>query len=156
MFIHWDASLETGQTLIDAEHRILVFLFRKLDVAVKTGQSQTTISHIINEVKRFVEFHFVSEENLMRETNYPQLLAHQSQHADLLVELGLLASKVVRHLEFPEDLLFFLNNWLLEHIASHDRHVARHICDAVVRPVAEHAYGEYLMTARGPDGSRTK
>ena len=147
MFIHWDASLETGQTLIDAEHRLLVFLFRKLDVAVKTGESHAAVTHVIGEVKRFVEFHFASEENLMRETNYPHLLTHQAQHADLLTELGVLASKVIAHREFPDDLLFFLNKWLVEHIASHDQHVALYIRDAIARPIAESTYGEYMTSS---------
>jgi len=146
MFIHWSASLETGQTLIDAEHRILVFLFRKLDVAVKTGQSQMAVNQIILEVRRFVEFHFVSEENIMRETNYPDLLAHQGQHSDLLAKLGVLASKVIARREVPEDLLFFLSSWLVEHIAHHDQDVAQYIRDAVARPVAEDAYGEYIVS----------
>jgi hemerythrin-like metal-binding protein len=144
MFIHWDTSLETGQTLIDAEHRILVFLFRKLDVAVKTGESLMAVNQVIGETKHFVEFHFASEENLMRETNYPHLAAHQAQHQDLLAKLGVLASKVIGRREFPEDLLYFLNNWLVEHIANHDQRVALHVRDAVARPIAEHAYGEYI------------
>lgn len=145
MFIRWDPSLETGQTLIDLEHRMLVFLFRKLDVAVKSGESQMAVNHVIGEMKRFVEFHFASEENLMRETNYPHLPAHQVQHMDLLTELGVLASKVVGHREFPEDLLFFLNNWLADHIANHDQHVALHVHTAVTRPIAESAYVEYIV-----------
>lgn len=149
MFIRWDCSLETGQTLLDAEHRMLVFLFRKLDVAVKTGESQMVMNHVIGETKRFVEFHFASEENLMRETNYPHLLAHQAQHMDLLTELGVLASKVVGHREFPEDLLFFLNHWLADHIANHDQHVALHVQTAVSRPIAENAYGEYIVPSAG-------
>ena len=145
MFIHWDASLETGQTLIDTEHRVLVFLFRKLNVAVRTGQPRTATNHIINEINRFVDFHFVSEENLMRETNYPDLIAHQAQHADLRAKLGVLASKVIGRSEFPEDLLAFINNWLAEHIANHDQHVALYVHDAVARPVAEDVYGEYMI-----------
>ncbi len=149
MFIRWDSSLETGQALVDAEHRMLVFLFRKLDIAVKTGQPKLTIDQIINELRRYVEFHFASEENLMRETGYPHLLTHQAQHADLLAQLGSLVSKVIGRREFPEDLLFFLNQWLREHIAHHDQHVALHVQDAAARPVGELAYAEYLAAAEG-------
>ena len=144
MFIRWDASLETGQRLIDTQHRILVFLFRKLDVAVKTGESHATVASVIGEVNRFVEFHFTSEENLMRETHYPQLLTHQAQHANLLAELGVYSSKVIGRREFPEDLVYFLNDWLTQHIASNDQHIAMHVRDAVARPIAEYAYGEYM------------
>jgi hemerythrin len=37
--VHWGKELETGQPLIDAEHRLLFMLFRKLDVAIKTGET---------------------------------------------------------------------------------------------------------------------
>lgn len=151
MRIHWDASLATGQSLIDAEHRILIFLFHKLDVAVKTGESQMTVNHAIHETKRFVEFHFASEENLMRETNYPHLLSHQTMHMDLLVQLDALASKVVARRTLPGDLVAFLKRWLLDHIATHDQHVALHVHDAVARPIAEAAYRTHLPWA-GQDG----
>jgi hemerythrin-like metal-binding protein len=147
MFIHWNPSLETGQTLVDTEHRILVFLFRKLDVAVKTGEPHTAVTDVIGELNRYVEFHFASEENLMRETHYPHLATHQVQHADLLAELGVYSSKVIGLREFPEDLVYFLNNWLIEHIATHDRHVARYVRDAATRPIAEYAYNEYMIAA---------
>lgn len=147
MFIRWVPTLATGQPLIDTEHRVLVFLFRKLDVAIKMGEPQATVNNIIVEVKRFVDFHFHSEENLMRETHYPQLLTHQAHHADLLAELGVLSSKVIAHREFPDDLLFFLNDWLMDHIANHDQHVALHISDALARPLAEREYGEFSIDA---------
>ncbi|MEZ5739705.1 MAG: hemerythrin family protein [Burkholderiaceae bacterium] len=147
MFIHWDSSFETGQMLVDTEHRLLVFLFRKLDVAIKTGQSQKVVNQVIGELKRYVEFHFASEENVMRETGYPHLVTHQEIHHQLLAELGLFESKLAARKEFPEDLLFFLNQWLFDHIAKHDQHVARHVSDSVDRPIAEYAYAEYLTGA---------
>ena len=155
MFIHWQPSLETGQTLIDTEHRVLVFLFRKLHVAIRTGSPHVELSFIIREVTRFVDFHFVSEENLMRETHYPQLLVHQAQHADLLAQLGVFASRVERRREAPEDLLYFVNHWLMEHIARHDQHVARHAHDAVARPVAERDYSEFMLSVGAQHPSTT-
>jgi hemerythrin len=145
MFIHWDKSLETGHPLVDAEHRILVLLFRKLDVSLKTHQPPEVMRHIIREVVRCVEFHFQSEENLMRETDYPGLEAHQSVHAELLIELNAYVAKIAAHREFPEDLLSFLNQWLTLHIAEHDQAVTRHVVSSHLRPVAEMAYAEYLL-----------
>ena len=105
------------------------------------------VNQIILEVRRFVEFHFTSEENVMRETHYPGLLAHQALHADLLAKLGVLSARVMTQREFPEELVFFLSSWLVEHIAQEDQHVAKYVSDASVRPVAESAYGEYIVSA---------
>ena len=58
MYIHWDKSLETGQQLLDAEHRILVMLFRKLDIAIKTKQPESILNRIVSEVRKFADFIF--------------------------------------------------------------------------------------------------
>ena len=144
MYIHWESRFETGQPLIDAEHRLLVMLFRKLDVAIKTHQSEAILSRTVLEVRRFVEFHFVSEENLMRETGYPDVESHRSLHAEMLIQLTAMTAELTAHREFPEDLLTFLNDWLIAHIAGHDQDVARHLRQSRDRPVAELICAEYL------------
>lgn len=144
MYIHWDKSLETGQPLLDAEHRILVMLFRKLDIAIKTKQSESTLNRIVSEVRKFTDFHFLSEENVMYEIGYPDFDAHCKLHADLIKELNEKISRVVSHKEFPEDLLYFLNQWLIVHIAEHDQQLVKYINTSDKRPVAEEIYFDYL------------
>ena len=146
MFIRWTPTLETGEPLIDAQHRMLVLLFRKLDVAIKMPASDQAINATISEIRRFVEFHFVSEENLMRETGFPGLEEHQAQHVKLLAQLKRLLLNVVTGTEFPEDLLYFLNDWLVQHIGSEDQRVAGHIKRSSSRPIAEVIYPEFLAT----------
>lgn len=147
MYIHWDPRYETGHPLIDAEHRLLVMLFRKLDIAIKTQQRPATMERIVLEVKKFVEFHFVSEENLMLESGYPGVEAHCMQHRELSLALVGRIDKLHTRAEFPEDLLDFLMRWLSEHIAQDDRLAARHVLVAAQRPVGEMVYAEYLGVA---------
>lgn len=150
MYIHWNRSLETDHPLVDAEHRLLVLLFRKLDIAIKTQQPDPVLRHIIREVVRCVEFHFVSEENLMRETGYPGLALHAKIHGELIDELRAYVQRITDRTEFPEDLLYFLNRWLVEHIGVHDREVVAHVSRATERPIAEIAYAEYLGALTAP------
>ena len=146
MYIHWKKTYETGHPLIDAEHRILVMLFRKLDVAIKTREPEATISRIVLEVKRYVQFHFTSEENLMYETNYPGIEAHITVHTHLMVKLNNMISKLTSRQEFPDDVLDFLSDWLTKHISHHDKELAVYVDSAADRPVAELIYPEYLQT----------
>ena len=146
MYIHWEKKFETGQPIIDAEHRLLVMLFRKLDVGIKTHVPDETILRIVLEVRRFVEFHFVSEENLMYETSYPGIDEHKTLHAELLMELNDMISKLNKRREFPDDILYFISNWLYNHIAHHDQQLAKHLENAIDRPVAEFIYPEYLQS----------
>jgi hemerythrin len=144
MYIHWKKTYETGHPLIDAEHRILVMLFRKLDIAIKTREPEATISRIVLEVKRYVQFHFASEENLMYETNYPYIEEHIAVHTHLLVKLNNMMSKLTSRQEFPDDVLDFLSDWLTKHISQHDKELAVYVDIAADRPVAESIYPEYL------------
>ena len=144
MYIQWKKTYETGHPLIDAEHRLLVMFFRKLDVAIKTHESRETVLRIVQEVTRCVKFHFTSEENLMHETNFPGIKEHMAVHTHLLMELNKMTKKLTSCREFPEDVLDFLSDWLIKHIAHHDKLLARHIDSAPDRPVAELIYPEYL------------
>jgi len=144
MLIHWDKSLETGQPLIDAEHRILVMLFRKLDIAIKTKQSESVLKRIVSEVRKLADFHFCSEENIMLEVGYPGFEAHCKLHTDLMVELNAKIGRIVSHREFPDDLLDFMNQWLIEHIANHDQQLVTFINNSDKRPIAEKIYPDYL------------
>ena len=116
MFIRWSDELLIGNMLIDTQHRMLIMLCRKLDIAIKTQQTEQTVQRIMLEIKKFAEFHFVSEQNLMHEIGYPDVAAHSKIHLDLLVELQHELSKIRHHTEFPEDLLYTLNEWLTSHI----------------------------------------
>jgi hemerythrin-like metal-binding protein len=147
MYIHWDKAYETNQPLIDTEHRLLMLFFRKLDVALKTQESEETIRKIILETSKFVEFHFISEENVMRETDYPGIDRHRKVHRELLSKLEKKTAKLALHHEYPEDLLSFWVDWLIDHIAGEDQRLAEHVGQAARRPVAEIAYGEYLLIA---------
>jgi len=154
VYIHWDRTFETGQPLIDAEHRLLVLLFKKIDVAIKTNQSDSTLARIIVEVRKCVEFHFASEENVMSETRYPGFVAHRDAHFELTTELGLMVSRLALHREYPDDFLSFVSRWLTDHISHHDQALARYVRDAVSRPVAELSYSEYLLSP-APDALPT-
>ena len=88
MYIHWEKELELGNDLIDTQHRILVLLCRKLDIAIKSNESEQTLRWVMLELRKFTEFHFISEENLMHEIGYPGVDEHSLIHSDLLAQLG--------------------------------------------------------------------
>jgi len=147
MYIHWEKELELGNDLIDTQHRILVLLCRKLDIAIKTHQPEQTVRWIMQELKKFTEFHFVSEENLMHEIGYPGVSDHALIHTELLMQLDMMLAKISHHKEFPEDLLHFLNKWLIQHVVQEDLKIAEYAEDSDQRPIGESLYQEYLLIA---------
>ncbi len=144
MYIHWDDRFLIGNALIDAEHRMLVFLFRKLDLAIKSGELEDSIRKILVEVRKFSEFHFISEENLMREIGYPRLHEHEHLHSQLLSQLDVLIARLGRRKEFPDEILYFLNTWLMAHIGKEDKPISQHILTTSHSPLGATAYAEYF------------
>ena len=131
--------------MIDIQHRMLVLLCRKLDIAIKTRQPEQAVRWIIVELKKFTEFHFISEENLMHEIGYPGVGEHALIHTELLVQLDMMLAKISHHREFPEDLLYFLNKWLVQHLAQEDMKIVDFLRLAVHRPIGEELYEQYLL-----------
>jgi hemerythrin-like metal-binding protein len=149
MYIHWKPSLELGNDLIDTQHRMEVLLCRKLDIAIKSKLSDQAIRWVMTELRKFTEFHFVSEENLMHEIGYPDVHEHSMIHADLLMQLDMTLAKIRHHKEFPEDLLYFLNSWLGQHIVKEDLKLVAFLKTSTQRPIGEDLYAEYLLNEDG-------
>ena len=147
MYIHWNDALELHNNLIDTQHRILVLLCRKLDIAIKTKAHEQTIHWVVQELKKFTEFHFISEENLMHEIGYPNVDDHSLIHSDLLMQLEMMLAKISHHKEFPEDLLYFLNQWLIQHLVNEDLKIANFARSSEKRPIGENLYDQFLLSA---------
>ncbi len=146
IYIHWHKNLELGNDLIDTQHRMLVLLCRKLDIAIKTRQPEQVIRSVMHELRKFTEFHFVSEENLMHEIGYPDVDDHALKHSELLMQLELMLAKIAHHKEFPEDLLHFLNKWVLNHVANEDMKIAEYAAQCGIRPIGEELYSQFMST----------
>lgn len=146
MYIRWSDKHTLGNPLIDTQHRMLMMLARKLDIAIKTGQSHQTIQRVILEVKKFTEFHFVSEQNLMHEIGFPEVDAHSKLHTALLIDLQVELSKMGHGTEYPEDLLYTLNEWLVSHIEQEDSKIAAYVEKSALRPIGENLYREFFFT----------
>lgn len=144
MYIRWEKNLELGNALIDTQHRMLVLLCRKLDIAIKTKQSEQTIRWVMLELKKFTEFHFISEENLMHEIGFRGVDEHALIHTDLLMQLEMMLTKISHHKEFPEDLLHMLNKWLLQHVIVEDMKIADLAQYSDQRPIGENLYAQFL------------
>lgn len=127
MYIHWETKLKIGNDLIDAEHQMLVMLCKKLDYAIKQKATKSHLMRILVELKKFTEFHFLSEENLMAEIYYPELAAHEEVHSHLLAQLDVLSRRINIDQTNPEEVLDFLWRWLSGHIEHDDRKIAEHI-----------------------------
>jgi len=143
-FVHWGKKYSVGSILIDAEHRMLFLLCRKLDFAIKNDHSEVALRTIIRELKAFTEFHFLSEENLMHEVGYPDVFEHSQIHSRLLRGLEDMTETIVKHQTSEFSMLEFLHVWLLNHIATFDTKLGTFVKSSSTRPTGEKFYEHFL------------
>lgn len=130
MGILFDKSLETGNSLIDDQHRELIDRVNKLSESCDTSTEKNVAVQTLDFLMDYTEFHFRAEEK-QEESGYPQLQAHKAQHAQFEKAVDELR-QMLEEEEGPTDAFVAAVNrniveWLLNHIQVCDKKVAEYI-----------------------------
>lgn len=114
----WTPEYALGIPEMDGEHRQLVDMMKKLELAAERPDRTKIVKEVIAEISGYVETHLRHEEELMRDSHYPQYEQHRKTHKDF-------ARKVTDLQLFsgldPMELHRILLDWLIEHIMKADR-----------------------------------
>lgn len=125
--IEWDATLETGDAVVDFQHRAIHDLFNELCDA---GDDPSRILGVLDFLTLHVNAHFATEEDLMPREHFPPQLAdaHRAEHKVLTdgVREQVMAYREGR-LTGTEPLLEFMHTWLESHVRDCDRVLIDHI-----------------------------
>ena len=104
---------------MDLQHDYLYSLFDQVEEITGSSDRQSS-GKLIDEIDRYLGYHFTCEEYLMRIYKYSGFAAHQSDHE-------MAASKLVQFMDdFDNDRLnpaamrIFLTGWLMEHSKTAD------------------------------------
>jgi len=119
--LRWDHKYNLGHTKIDAEHKIFLGLIIEFQEVSIQRVSRDKQLRLLNEVIKYAEFHFLSEENLMEDFNYPDKEHHKALHQSLLAECKNKLHEF-RHETISADEVFeFLFQWFALHTSSEDK-----------------------------------
>lgn len=75
----WLKTLDTGNAVIDAQHRELMEYLKKLAAFVGEGKGQEAHS-TCQELRQLLDAHFASEEDILRNGEFPLLDNHLVSH----------------------------------------------------------------------------
>jgi len=123
--IEWSPNMSVGVKALDKEHIQLVETLNRLWVVIHNTNEvikREQIGVILLFLSRYTEFHFQNEEVLFASYDYPMAQAHRNQHRALLkqVHQHIKRFKTHPHEIHFEDLLKFLQEWLVKHILKED------------------------------------
>ena len=87
-------ELETGNAIIDGEHRELFNAVNSLLDACGKGQGRAALDPTIKFLLDYVDKHFAHEEQLQAKSNYPGMAAHKQFHETYKMKLREIANKI--------------------------------------------------------------
>jgi len=121
-YFPWDPSLETGDELIDEQHRSLFALADSLQVALEERRPEAdAVANAIYGLTDYVVEHLADEEAMMARAGYPGLSSHHSMHEHLSEETLRLAARYFNGDDVaPDTLAPFVTSWLQDHIRKQD------------------------------------
>ena len=124
--ITWNTHFSIGIHEIDDHHRHLMALLNTVYddfIQQKAGQE---LAKVFAELTAYGQYHFSTEESVMRQHGYPGYALHKIRHDQFIERLNSLQGSFAngrRQLSF--ELLTFLNTWLLSHILDADADIGR-------------------------------
>ena len=126
--VGWDDKYKVGHNLIDSQHKQLFDIADKLyEVAYKKEPYRDIdISLILQDLARYVNYHFSCEEELMRDNDYAGMENHCNIHSTFKTYVTTLVSDFSRGQAVDMKKLYdFVCTWLIEHIGSEDKKLAK-------------------------------
>jgi len=121
-FMEWKDSYSVNVVKFDVQHKKLFALINDLHTAMSTGKGKDIIGGVLSELINYTKKHFTEEEEAMRFFVYPELLSQNREHKKF-------TDKIIKFQEQYErgeksisiDLMFFLTDWLKNHIMISDK-----------------------------------
>jgi hemerythrin len=125
--LKWDQKYELGNEKIDLEHRLFLGLIVDFHDAATQGASKDKLIRILNEICKYGEFHFVSEENIMADYHYPEQKHHAQLHRMLLAEVNDKFSRFKLDDMGADEVFEFLFEWFAFHTSTEDKKLVGYI-----------------------------
>ncbi len=125
--IEWSDRFSVGVEDIDFEHRQLISLINELYRTLGGEHSRDEVIEFFGEIYANISAHFALEEKMMRESKYPEYVAHKNEHEALLEDIRDLMDEYQDSPHFDRDELSArLGEWFGNHFREMDARLHRH------------------------------
>ncbi len=123
MFVFpWQDKYNVGIESIDDQHKKLVELLNQLASAMAEGKGKTVMEPVLTKLIEYTIFHFNEEEKYFDQIDYPDAEAHRIEHLKLIEDVkGFKSDFDNGNTGITIDLMRFLKEWLINHIAVTDK-----------------------------------
>lgn len=116
-------NLETGNAVIDNEHRELFQAVNRLLDSCNKGEGLAAVEPAMEFLLQYVDKHFAHEEELQENSNYPNMAVHKDFHEKYKIQLKQIAADM-KASGSPMSVMVKLNSHiavLINHIRLDDK-----------------------------------
>jgi hemerythrin len=119
--IQWNERLSVGVKRLDEQHKELIRTINWLiDHSEPMDQSET-VAEALDRMTRYADYHFKTEEQLMRQHGYPDYASQERDHTEFKTRTAnFCIDAIAEKKSLPRELLTYLRNWLADHILESD------------------------------------
>jgi methyl-accepting chemotaxis protein len=127
-FVQWTSKLETHVPVIDSQHRKLCEYINDLYAAMKNNHTGSELRNIVKKLRDYTASHFSDEERLFMASQYPGAGEHKEIHKKFVAQLDDFEKQLKSGTATVSmELLTFLKDWLINHIAGTDHGYAPYL-----------------------------
>ena len=125
--IVWSDVYSVGVADLDQQHRKLIDMINQLGdlPREKNAESSMVLHEILSGLFDYTQIHFRDEEEHLRRMGYPQLDAHEREHAAFVAKVATFNVAALGGILDKEGVRRYLQEWLLTHILKSDMHYRR-------------------------------
>ncbi len=118
----WRPEYETGNDIIDEQHKSLFSTINALNSAMLEGQGEALLEKTLDSLKDYTTVHFDTEEKFMLDHKYPDYIEHKQKHEALKAKVLSFEKKNYDDLsKLTNAVSHFLTDWLIHHIKDEDK-----------------------------------
>lgn len=120
-FVQWTSRLDLHVPVIDRQHRMLCGYINELYTAMRNNRTGEELRAIVKKLRDYTASHFSEEEKLFVPSDYPGTAEHKEIHRKFVARLDEFEEQLKKGTATVSmDLLSFLKDWLINHIAGTD------------------------------------
>lgn len=117
----WSPEYETGNWMIDSQHRRLLELAGLLAEAAEKNRSEDVVADALAALESYTHFHFAEEEEYLAEIGSPLCEAHRRMHASLALDVEALRfQRVSRFAGVGKQVARWVERCLVPHMIRDD------------------------------------
>ena len=122
MPLAWNASYSVGVPELDDQHRRLIELINQVgdDYGPRNSFTDGLFHEVLRDMFDYTQVHFQAEEDHLRRIAYPQLAAHEREHATFTARVMEFIDAARHGRQDRKGIHGFLLNWLVSHILESD------------------------------------